>query len=109
MQNVICRTGVPKFAFILIYGKKFTNQTIVRRGNWLGNPANIKVENIYGAVGYVGISLTVRNRLVFVVHGQVQKIKLTKTYNKGFPNHSTLINYDRTQKLADSKLTFLLY
>ena len=26
-----------------------------------------------------------------VVHGQVQK-KLTKTYNKGFPNHSTLIN-----------------
>ena len=20
--------------------------------------------------------------------------KLTKTYNKGFPNHSTLINYD---------------
>ena len=26
------------------------------------------------------------------VHGQVQK-KLTKTYNKGFPNHSTLINY----------------
>ena len=32
--------------------------------------------------------------LLNVVHGQVQKIKLTKTYNKGFPNHSTLINYD---------------
>ena len=108
MQNVICRTGVPKFAFILIYGKKFTNQTIVRRGNWLGNPANIKVENIYGAVGYVGISLTVRNPLVFVVHGQVQKIKLTKTYNKGFPNHSTLINYDQTQRLADANVSIVL-
>ena len=47
--------------------------------------------------------------LLNVVHGQVQKIKLTKTYNKGFPNHSTLINYDQTQKLADPKLTFLLY
>ena len=29
--------------------------------------------------------------LLNVVHDQVQK-KLTKTYNKGFPNHSTLIN-----------------
>ena len=27
------------------------------------------------------------------MHGQVQK-KLTITYNKGFPNHSTLIHYD---------------
>ena len=27
-----------------------------------------------------------------VVQGQVKK-KRTKTYNKGFPNHSTLINY----------------
>ena len=26
--------------------------------------------------------------LLNVVHGQFQKIKLTKTYNKGFPNHS---------------------
>ena len=48
-----------------MYVKKFTNQTIVSRGDWLGNPASIKVENIYGAVGYVGISLTVRNPLVF--------------------------------------------
>ena len=32
--------------------------------------------------------------LLNVVHGQVQK-KLTKTYNKGFPNHCTLINYYR--------------
>ena len=47
--------------------------------------------------------------LLDVVRGQVQKIKLTKTYNKGFPNHSALINYDQTQKLADPKLTFLLY
>ena len=29
--------------------------------------------------------------LLNVVHGQIQK-KLTKTSNKGFPNHSTLIN-----------------
>ena len=30
--------------------------------------------------------------LLNVVHGQVQKSP-TKTYSKGFPNHSTLINY----------------
>ena len=30
--------------------------------------------------------------LLNVAQGQVQQ-KLTKTYNKGFPNHSTLINY----------------
>ena len=47
--------------------------------------------------------------LLNIVHGQFQKIKQTKTYNKGFPNHSALINYDQTQKLADPKLTFLLY
>ena len=40
--------------------------TIVRRGHWLGNPANIKVEN-NGAVVYVGSSLTVHNPL-FSVH-----------------------------------------
>ena len=40
--------------------------TIVNRGDWLGNPANIKVEN-NGAVGYVGSSLTVHNPL-FCVH-----------------------------------------
>ena len=38
---------------------------------------NIKVED-YRAVVYVGSSLTVHN-------------PLTKTYNKGFPNHFTLI------------------
>ena len=43
-----------------------SNQTIVSRGDWLGNPANIKVEN-NGAVGYVGSSLTVHNPL-FSVH-----------------------------------------
>ena len=64
LQNVICRTVFPKFACILIYVKKFTNQTIVSRGDWLGNPANPKVE-INCVVGYVGISLTVRNPLVF--------------------------------------------
>ena len=40
--------------------------TVVSRGDWLGNPANIKVEN-NGAVGYVGSSLTVHNPL-FSVH-----------------------------------------
>ena len=46
--------------------------------------------------------------LLNVVHGQVQKIKLTKTYNKGFPNHSTLINYDQTQRLADANVSIVL-
>ena len=35
------------------------------RGDWLGNPENIKVEN-NGAVGYVGSSLTVHNPLFSV-------------------------------------------
>jgi len=38
---------------------------IASRGGWLGNPANIKVEN-NGAVGYVGSSLTVHNPLFYV-------------------------------------------
>ena len=40
--------------------------TIVSRGDWLGKPANIKVEND-GVVVYVGSSLTVPNPL-FSVH-----------------------------------------
>ena len=39
---------------------------IVSRGDWLGNPENINVEN-NGAVVYVGSSLTVHNPL-FSVH-----------------------------------------
>ena len=39
--------------------------TIVSRGDWLGKPPNIKVDN-NGAVGYVGSSLTVHNPLIFV-------------------------------------------
>ena len=39
--------------------------TIVSRGHWLGNPANIKVEN-NGAAVFVGSSLTVHNPLFFV-------------------------------------------
>jgi len=39
---------------------------MVSRGDQLGNPANIKVEN-NGAVGYVGSSLAVHNPL-FSVH-----------------------------------------
>ena len=42
-----------------------TCQIIVSRGDWLGKPANIKVEN-NGAVGYVGSSLMVHNPLFFV-------------------------------------------
>ena len=41
-------------------------ETIVSRGDWLGNPAKITVEN-NGAVDYVGSSLTVHNPL-FSVH-----------------------------------------
>ena len=45
--------------------RKFLVTTRVSRGNWLGKPANIKVEN-NGAVVYVGSSLTVQNPLLFV-------------------------------------------
>ena len=38
---------------------------IVSSGDWLGNPAAIKVEN-NRAVGYVGSSLTMHNPLFFV-------------------------------------------
>ena len=40
-------------------------ETIVSRGDWLGNPANIKAEN-NGAVGYVGSSPIVHNPLFYV-------------------------------------------
>ena len=40
--------------------------TIVSRGDWLGKPTNIKVEN-NGAVVYVGSSLTVHNPLFFIL------------------------------------------
>jgi len=43
---------------------RFSNG-IVNRGDWLGMPANIKVEN-NGAVVYVESSLTVHNPLFFV-------------------------------------------
>ena len=40
--------------------RSFVPLTIVSRGDWLGNPANIKVEN-KGAAVFVGSSLTVHN------------------------------------------------
>ena len=43
-----------------MYRVSSLNHCIVSRGDWLGNPANIKVEN-NGAVGYVGSSLPVHN------------------------------------------------
>ena len=49
----------------ILQNKTHVPLTIVSRGDWLGNPANIKVEN-NGAVGYVGSSLTVHNPLFFV-------------------------------------------
>ena len=39
---------------------KVSKKMHISRGDWLGNPANIKVEN-NGAVGYVGSSLPVHN------------------------------------------------
>ena len=45
--------------------RSFVPLTIVSRGDWLGNPANIKVEN-NGAAVFVGRSLTVHNPLFFV-------------------------------------------
>ena len=45
---------------------KFPCDTIVSRGDWLGKPANIKVEN-NGTVVYVGSSLTVHSPLFFVL------------------------------------------
>ena len=54
------------FISILSYRIIFVIWTLVSRGDWLGKPANIKVEN-NGVVGYVGSSLTVKNPL-FSVH-----------------------------------------
>ena len=93
--------------------RSFVPLTIVSRGDWLGNPANIKVEN-NGAAVFVGSSLIVHNPLFFVHKLWLNKLmrclywsvsskwwecywtlcnvrskKLTKTYNKGFSNHST--------------------
>ena len=104
--------------------------TIVSRGHWLGNPANTKVENIYGAVVYVGSSLTVHNPL-FSVHklwlnklmrcfywsitskwwecywtlctDRSKKANKHLTNNKGFPNHSILINYVGTKPFNTHK------
>ena len=41
------------------------DKIIVSTGDWLGKPANIKVEN-NGDIVYVGSSLTVHNTLFFV-------------------------------------------
>ena len=42
-------------------------------------------------------NLKIIGMLLNIVRDQVQK-KLSKTYNKGFPNHSTLINYVQSHK-----------
>ena len=57
---------IEKYDAFCLTVAEITNQIIVRRGDWLGKPANIKVEN-NGAVGYVGGSLAVHNPL-FSVH-----------------------------------------
>ena len=57
---------IEKYDAFYLTVAEITNQIIVSSGDWLGKPANIKVEN-NGAVGYVGGSLTVHNPL-FSVH-----------------------------------------
>ena len=57
---------IEKYDAFCLTVAEITNQIIVSRGDWLGKPANIKVEN-NGAVGYAGGSLTVHNPL-FSVH-----------------------------------------
>ena len=57
-----------------LIGVQFMVEFIVIRGDLLGKPANIKVEN-NGAVVFVGSSLTVHNPLVFV-HNLVSKFKM---------------------------------
>ena len=48
------------------------DKIIVSTGDWLGKPANIKVEN-NGDIVYVGSSLTVHNTLS-IVHKVTEKI-----------------------------------
>ena len=72
---------------VQFYSRLVSN--IVSRRDWLGNPANIKVEN-NSAVGYVGSSLTVCSQIVTefnamfllvigmllnVVNGQLKHVK----------------------------------
>ena len=69
MTNIFCRSPSPSLSIIkklVPLTRKLSNTCSHSRGDWLGNPANIKVEN-NGAVGYVGSSLTVHNPL-FSVH-----------------------------------------
>ena len=56
------------FSYVLVQFREVTvffSQFCHSRGDWLGKPANIKVEN-NGAVGYVRSSLTVHNPSVCV-------------------------------------------
>ena len=55
------RLGNPDFDFENL-NPDFPIERDLSRGDWLGNPANIKIEN-NGAAGYVGSSLTVHNPL----------------------------------------------
>ena len=46
--------------------RRGTHLAIISRGDWLGKPADMKVENNHVAVVYVGSSLTLNNPLFFV-------------------------------------------
>ena len=50
---------------------------IVIKGDWLGKPANIEVDN-NGAVVYFGSSLTVHNPLFFVYKLWLNKLMVSK-------------------------------
>ena len=56
--------GIVQFALFFVEERSGIKLYHSRR-DWLGKQANIKVEN-NGAKGYVGISLTAHNPLVFV-------------------------------------------
>jgi len=61
------KLGIKREGIVsLIVSRMYLTGTRVSRGDWLGKPANIKVEN-NGALVYVGSSLTVQNPL-FLVH-----------------------------------------
>ena len=60
------RVTPPKQVTSPTWGPPPPCKQALSRGDWLGTPANIKVEN-NGAVVYVGSSLTVHNPL-FSVH-----------------------------------------
>ena len=71
--KTLYRLAGSRLYLLLGSGALVSGYNIVSRGDWLGNPANVKVENS-GAVGYFGSSLAVHNPL-FPVH----RLRLNKS------------------------------